>query len=868
MSNTKKLFLFLLGLFLFGLLLLPRFLSTSIVSTFLVSSIDEAIPGHLTIKKSHVTWHDGITLNDVNYLDSRQGLKVDIPEVRIDKGLLELLSVFSNWGLITLEAPTIELKQSSGTETGPTSSHDTEPPPPNKKTSEPESRAGQEDDTPFWDDLAAQLAVHNGRLVSSGGGRSVPAIIVRQVEMNFNLSKGTIKYEVVMGFDESASQATINGFVNLPTHYNGFGDALVSKSNFDIKQIPLKNILSLIPPDSSPPNGQGDLNGNLILTTMGIHQFNYTGSFVLDNVHLEGGLLGGDHPDFEKITVNLNGERRTGTGWKIDGMDLESQLCSVHLEGDLLDREYQLKSKGRVDLPILLSSFPATLRVNSATMVKSGILDFELDLENRQSELNLGMDFTVDRFSGLLDERPFIWSPVRVSLKGERHGIGMITLPSLEVTSSFLKAHGRGDLTSFELTGSADLETAFSELSNIFDCPWRSTGKLNFDLTSKANQLDDLLVTGSMTIDNFSLSREGETYFPSHTFSFKISSDSFLSLLGIKDNRADLRLNFSTWPGTLTLQAENIRRNDNAYSLRYNLSSELSLDKITSLLRLNDNLSTEIQLKGDLKFNSSGFMESGTLVTREINCILEDFVWHQPGTTVRDNSIGLSLLAPVRKGSSHFAIRPLEIFDNEAEFIDDAAGLSGYSFDTGGLFINDLALSSTLGTVKVSNLTVTDIRQEWPRYSISLTSKLNLADIADLLHSIGEIPPGVNFKGKGSMSFDSATMASDAHPINAALKLTDFSLTNQGEPIITGEDGIFRFQGQGCRDFSQLSIDHCSLDSSPLSLDSRGVMYRNTNDDHLELQGEMITDLQKFEALATNILGEKTLLRGKKKFPF
>lgn len=848
--------------------MLPRFLSTSIGSSFLVSTIDEAIPGHLTIKKIHVTWHDGITLSEMNYLDPRQGLKANIPEVRVDKGLLELLAVFSNWGLITLEAPTIELDQSLRGETGATPPRNSAPSPSEKKTPPSESPAGREEDTPIWDDLAAQLAMHNGRLLLTGGGRSVPTTIVQKAEMNLNLSKGTIKYELLMGFDVSDPQATITGFVNLPTHYDGFGDALVSKNTLDIKKLPLRKILELFPPDSSPPIGRGGLNGNLTLTTMGIHQFNYSGSFVLDNVHLEGGLLGGDRPDLGKITIHLNGERRTGTGLKINGMDLESQLCSLHLEGDLLDREYQLKSNGRVDLPILLSSFPATLNVNSGAMVKSGILDFNLDLENRRSGLNLGMDFTVERFSGLFDERPFIWSPVRVTLSGEQRGPGNITIPSLEITSSFLQAHGRGDLTSFELAGSADLETAFSEIGNIFDCPWRGTGKLDFDLTSKANQLDDLLLTGSMAIDNFSLSREGETYFPAHTLSFKARSDSFLSLLGIKDNRADLRLHFSTWPGTLTLQAENIRRKEKSYSLRYNVSSKLSLDRITSLLRLNDSLSAEIQLKGGLDLHSSGFMENGTLVTRELNCRLDDFVWHQPGTTVRDASISLSLLTPQRKGSSHFALRPLEIFDNEAEFIQGAAGLSGYNFDTGGLFVNDLEVSSTPGTVKVSNLTVTDIRQAWSRYSISLTSQWDLAGIADLLHSMGKIPPGVNFKGKGSISLDSATMASDSHPINAGLKLDNFSLTNQSEQLLSNEDGIFRFQAQGNRDFSQLSINRLSLDSAPLSLDSRGVMYRNTTDDHLELQGEMLTDLQKFQALATNILGERTLLRGKENLPF
>ena len=849
-------------------MLLPRLLSTSTGSRFLISALDNSVAGQLTVKKIQMSWYDGITFFDVNYLNNDHKIKAHLPKVIIDKGLLELLAVFSNWGLITLDSPVILLNQTQHSEKVPSSNPSSISSSSKKITSVPKHTTNRNDTAPIWNDLAAQLAIHNGRILLAGGGRLVPTTIVHHLKMNGNLSKGTIKYDLIISDEKNNQQAIMNGFVNLPTRSDGFTDALVSKNSLDIKEFPLDKILAFLPPDISPPDGEGDLNGNLTLTTTGIKQFDYSGSFILDNTQLHGGFLKEDQPELGKVSLNISGERRAALGLSITAFDLYSELTSFHLEGNIEEHGYHLTSKGTLDLPTLLYLFPATLKVKSGSLIKSGILDFYLDLENRQNDITIGAEVNIDRFSGLLDERPFIWSPVQITINGDQKGMEKINVNSLDIDSSFIQAHGQGDLTSFTLTGSADLEKAFTEIGNIFDCPWSGAGKLDFDLNSKANKKDDLLLSSAVAINNFSLSYDNETILPSHSFSFKARSDSFLSLLGLKNNSADLQLHISTWPGTLFLKTENIRKNEDLFSMRYKVSSKISLDNISNLLLFSDNLFDDTNVKGTFHFVSSGFIENNIIVARELNGHIENFVWHQPGTTVRDDAVELSLLAPERKSSSPFAIRPLEIYDNDKEFIQGAAGLSGYDISTGGLFVHELAFSSTAGKIKVTNFSLTNWHEPFSNYSISLNSQWNLVGIAGLLHSMGKLPPGTDFDGNANLTFDSATMGSDSHPINGSIELTDFSLYNQSTPLFNKEKISLNLQGQGNRDFSELSLNKISLDSAPLSLDSRGVISMSEIGSHLELQGEIQPDLQLFEPLASNFLGEKTIIRGQKLYPF
>ena len=98
---------------LYVLLLVPVFISLVVFSPLLISSstslnlflsaVNKNISGRLSVDSWLIGWQQGILCNNVVYEDTEKGLRLSIPTFTSTRGLMELLLVPKNMGVIHMD---------------------------------------------------------------------------------------------------------------------------------------------------------------------------------------------------------------------------------------------------------------------------------------------------------------------------------------------------------------------------------------------------------------------------------------------------------------------------------------------------------------------------------------------------------------------------------------------------------------------------------------------------------------------------------------------------------------------------------------------------------------------------------------------
>ena len=216
------------------------------------------------------------------------------------------------------------------------------------------------------------------------------------------------------------------------------------------------------------PTGEGTLNADFRLQAVGLEGLQVSGAADFRELKLRGGFLGEDSPSFQRIRLKVDGGQWSAKSWSVKQFDLVSDTGEVHGSGQYSYEETKFAGRGRIDLPVLFDQFPHRLKLREAAFIEQGDLDFDLDLLRSTQKTSIELRAGADNLGGLYEGQPFSWTtPVAVLLDVETIDRDA-RINGLRLEAPFLHAEGRGDLNSFSVDATADLDQAFTDIGRLF----------------------------------------------------------------------------------------------------------------------------------------------------------------------------------------------------------------------------------------------------------------------------------------------------------------------------------------------------------------------------------------------------------------
>ena len=710
----------LLAVMLTVVILLPLILSSDTVLRMVVSRINDTVPGRLSISSWLVGWQQGLLCRDIVYTDDQRGLRITIPRLTSTRGLGELIFAPENFGLVGLDSPVVELS-------GPMLSGEGTP-----GNGKPNSSAN--DTTAAWDKLVFQLQVWDG-LVKTSLSDAETEVGIKNIDLHSSLSEGVIDFALKFQAIGEQGGVEAKGSLNLPARRKGLLETLVVGADVTINDYQFRDYLSFLAPYSNLPTGEGILDANFNVKVVGIEEVELSGTAGLADVRLAGGIFGKDSPTFQEITLSMEGTEWSRLYWTVKQLDLETDAGTFYFSGEQKNNNLQLKSRGTLNIPVLFDQFPYLLRVQEATLLESGSLDFIADLSREGHRGKLDVKARTENLGGLFNGNTFVWdNPLIAILHGEKEGLDF-RIRRLQIEAPFAHAYGQGNLRSFELEASANVGTTLIELGKLFQHPWSGTGELELEAKAGAGESGDenCTVTTDLNIRNFSLNRSDTVIIPHHQFSVVGSAHAPLSLLKNQQGKFDLQFALSSWLGEVFLAFNGERKEKGLIGSRYSTDTNFNLDALSDFLHTLDRLPRKTKIAGDLQVQAAGYIDKSALEVDEMNSRIHDFSFARDDVEVRDKEVNLQILRSVNDKVPSLAIHDLIVTGNRDRFFSKGWGANMVHFPDRSLFLHNIDMNTEMGRLQLDEL----ILRDWPDPLKKVNAKFfvngNMAELTPLL---------------------------------------------------------------------------------------------------------------------------------------
>ena len=574
-------------------ILFPYLLSSGPVLAFAVRVLGARLPGSLSVGSWLVGWQQGILCQEIVYADPKQGIRLHIPRLTSDHGLLALLVAPRNIGLLIVDSPRLEVKEVPPSATG---------------AGTPASRQGFAGLAPFWDQLIGKLEIKDGQLTVApahpGAGSGL-----RNISLAAALDSGIVTFTLGLHALSDQGSVKVEGTLNLPAQGPGGFDTLVADARVQVANMQLRELLAVSGKNSSLPTGEGSLGADLRFKGVGANGLRFEGKVELDDVNLHGGFLGQDTPAFQKLRLSIDDGKWTTAAWSVKQLDLTCDTGAMRGSGQYGAEGLQLTSQGRINLPALFAQFPRLLHVRETTKVQAGAMDFTVDLGVAPARQYLDLKARADGLRGsAADGELALTSPVSVLVKGERSGDD-IQVNALKVDAPFFQADGRGNLHSFVLDASADLGQAAADVGQLFALEWQGGGALNLTVKGGAVAGDEkrLKVETDLRIGGLTLSHRDARIVPPADFSL-LGTGTLPLPLGSKGAGAvDLQFALSSWLGETFLTMTGDKVEGKPWRGYFSTDTSLSLDSATGLLHALKIL-PEATVAGDMQIQATGYL--------------------------------------------------------------------------------------------------------------------------------------------------------------------------------------------------------------------------------------------------------------------
>ncbi len=848
--------------------LLPVFLSSGWMQSLVLARLNERIPGTISVQSCSIGWQQELQCKNIVYDDAQQGTHVDIPALSGSHGLLALIVAPMNPGTFSVHDPvlmlpafpaTVQKKSAAAVQPNNTSG--------STGQGRPKSLTATSDDAPFWDKLNVKVLA-DGAVVKLVPGNQAASSIIRNGSLDARLTTGSIYFSMDLESGRGEGTAAVSGFVNLPVRRGGLLDTLISEINLHIMDLEVEPLLALVPAQFNLPATRGELSSELLIKAAGSGNLQISGTNMLRNITMSGGFFAEEHPSFKQINLDLDLQRDAGSGWRFPGMQVASDFGTLDLSGSVEGRTYTVKGRGKLDLPVLFEQLPHLFKVQPDIRVEDGSMDITLDFVQDQQRFAGVVGAVIDNISGNRQGLPFSWNNrINLHLDGSMEN-GKARIEALTLKAPFLDLEGRGELRDFSMHGTADLGLAGQEIGKIFQLGWDCGGSLRLSLESKEDGNERYLVNSRVDIADLTLSRRGKPVLLSNplTFSSQLTTPAHFPL--VRSEAMNLVFDFSSWPGKVNGEVNNVYRKDGLISAGYQFHSALQLGRLTDLLHNGEMLNPDTTLTGTANIQSSGYVEDNRLVVRELDGRVDDFIMYQQGKMYQDSLIHLFTTAPVVDDDVAQAVRALDLADSAALYFTGGGGCTMFDPAEHRLILRDLKLTSDLVDINVARLAVEDLQKLPAGLSLKLAGKTDLTALTPILQQYGFLSPVQMVDGTGSFTMDLAADNEKSYAGSVQVDCRQASFSQDGKMLLTDETVHCSSRFQGNPATGDIDFDQLTFQSSPLNLKARGRLQRSGKEPYFSLKGDMTPDFSSLIPLLNNLYATDIKAAGRQQQPF
>ena len=844
------LLVFLLAIVLF----LPFICSSSLVKQAVVNRVNSRLEGELSVGSWLIDWQQGFLCRDIVYKDSGKGIYISIPRLTSTQGLVELILAPGNFGLVSLDTPVIELSRNTAAQV--------------EQQGRPKAEQQPEKREYPWDKYTLQLQVRNGQVKVLTEG-SVPEIGMKDINLHSSLKEGGIDYGLQFRTLDNQGDFDVTGRINLPAGGKKRLDTLYTETNVVVADFQVKDYLAFAAFLPKVPAGEGILNANFHLKSVGFDDFVFGGSVGLRDLKLSGGFLGQDNPSIQHISLSLAESEWSTFAWNIKQLDIKSDAGTLTCSGEHRDNRLQITSNGNIDIPVVFDRLPHLMKVQESTLIESGSLDYTADISMDGPNGKLDLMAKADNLGGLYNGRPFSWeSPITAILHSENEGLDF-KVKRLQVDSPFLQAFGQGDMSSFKLTASADLGKTMVELGKLFQHSWSGTGDLEMKMEAKsAGVKDRYAVNADLSIDHLALSRADKVIVPNNYFSVVGSGEVPLSLLRKRTGEFNLQFALSSWIGEIFLAINGERTTNGLTGTRFSTDTNLQLDSLSSLLHAFDSFPPESRLGGDLQVQAAGYVDKDILGVDELNGRIVDLSLAGKGSTYSDRDVRLHINRSVNDEIPSLVIHDLTISKSRERFFGTGAGSNSIDFANAGIFLHNIGMEAELGTIRLDEFVLRDWREPQKTMTAHVNITSDLDRMTPLLQNASLIPDGIHAGGTGKLSFSAEGGEEGGRKIAADLMVKEFSLSKEKKQLLPKDDLVVSVKVEEQVEGQKLDIRDIKLSSSALDLSGSGSINSIENDRQLDVRGDLRPKMDALASILAEAFNVQVNLQGRESHPF
>jgi hypothetical protein len=827
------------GLFLviiIGLIFLPSILSSDFAKAQILRQANQRLPGTLHINKLAFHWFSGIEAGKISYDNRRSGLRIDIPELKNDRGLLHFMRSLNNVGTVDVKDPVFYLYPLPPSPEPPSESA---APAAKPKKAAPAVKPAKKPTIPAF---GGQFNFSNGsvRSVDADGSEK---IVITDVELNVDAVslEQPLKYHLDFTSGDGSGSFSAAGTMAISPDDPLNLEALQAKAEMHIKNWEVRDVLTILAQRGDYPSGNGRLNADLNVTGSPADNLNIQGRLSLDTLKLWGGLLGSDKPSVKKIAVDLDasGNRRTLT---LKQFSFQSSLANGSARGQYSEQgKNQLTAKADMNLAEIFTQFPETLNLRKGTKITKGQIVLAAEIETTHDAIAFDSNARIDQLSGINDGKKISWNkPVAVNARGEKRA-GRVWLENFSLRSAFLNGDGRGDLNNMRINLSADLQTALQELKKFIDLKgWHGTGALqaNLQMKEQTQQLRNARL--KLTINDFELNRNRSVILPKQNVNADLVTDVAVgeSLEHSKIHQTALNVQSLLTSGKLTATQAIWNPADplpNASGLTYNGS--LNLKQLASLLKNFGALPPNIQLSGSSKIHTDGSSNGKQVTLSKATVDTQNFIFRQDKNVIKDKRIILKTKGKLNPNTKSLYLSPLEI-------------------------------SGTPGTVHIPELAISNWSDIQNKLKTRATANLDLGKLIKAYGDFIQLPEKTHIAGKGRFDLDIDFSNPDSQMLKLKGDISPFKITGKNLPTISEKKVNLDVALKRSASDQALAIENLQLDSRPLFIAASGNIDQQGTKKILDTKGTMAPDFNLISYYLKDVLGPNIKISGKAKKPF
>lgn len=829
---------------------LPLFLSHPLMLPHIVGALAPDLPGRIEVQSCTLSWWRGLACTDIRYQPPGGGLRLTLPRVHTDKGLMALLLAPQYLGEITLEQPVLHVVP-------PDAQDERE-----AAMTTPGSEQGpHQAPASWWERWRLGLIIHDGRVFVEGQGTAQPRLLVQAVELSSELAQGSLNYHLAGHSGEMAGQFEAKGFVNLPVTDQPWLPSLISQASLQVRDLPMKPLLELLA-DRLPgmPRGQGILDASCRLRTAGSQQIELEGESTLREMALRGGVLGEDQPQLRHLGFQFQGSRHPTEGWRLTRLDLQSEPLRFAARGFLDSQRVDFTAQGEADLALLAGQVPRLLALHRQTIVHQSHLQLALQAAGPLHAFKMQGDCQTDRLHISQEGHSYSWEkPLQLHAEAhaDRHGVH---IDRLSAQAPFFRADGTADSDGFSLRVNAELDRLFGELQKIFALDLHARGQLRLDAATSISAAM-AQVESSLQINDLLLMRGGEILLPRHDLKLRAA---WAGSLWPPGGLRALRLQCSAWPGELELEARDIIPGGAAASTapaNCRLGGRLQLERLQGLGRLMPDWQPELTTAGGLRFAVTGQWRGSELRIDTLQGEIENFRL-LAGTTplLREQRLRLALEhRPLALGNVNLG--ELMVVDGHEDLPAAEPAMAHISLDPLRLDLRHLLVRGAALTVDAGAHLARGAGDAATRLDVLALGKLDL--LTPWCRQQGWLGAKATLAGQGRARL-SLRRGLDGQETDLKL-LARNMLIMQGKRRIYADPQVelgvrLRSQpgGEGI-----LALPQCSLRSSLFTFAGSGQLHRRAHPHLLEAQGQLEPAATLLSSVASELVpGTLVTLRG------